>query len=319
MKNLLESLKLYSSVVADTGDIDSIAKFKPEDSTTNPSLILNAAKMPQYSSLVKEAIFLAKQSKEGDWIDDAIDHLSVKFGLELLKHVPGRVSTEVDAAFSFDTSATIQKARKLIALYENEGVPKERVLIKIAATWEGIKAAEQLEKEGIQCNLTLIFSLAQAIACANAGVYLISPFVGRILDWYVTNTGKSYSALEDPGVKSVKEIYNYFKKHGHETIVMAASFRNKEEIVELAGCDRLTISPNLLNQLSVSEGDLSPRLSPQSSIKTDIPYQEINESRFRWLMNEDAMATEKLAEGIRKFNADLHELRTFLHEINHSY
>jgi transaldolase len=319
MNNLLESLKLYSSVVADTGDIDSIAKFKPEDSTTNPSLILNAAKMPQYSSLVKEAIFLAKQSKEGDWIDDAIDHLSVKFGLELLKHVPGRVSTEVDAAFSFDTSATIQKARKLIALYENEGVPKERVLIKIAATWEGIKAAEQLEKEGIQCNLTLIFSLAQAIACANAGVYLISPFVGRILDWYVTNTGKSYSALEDPGVKSVKEIYNYFKKHGHETIVMAASFRNKEEIVELAGCDRLTISPNLLNQLSVSEGDLSPRLSPQSSIKTDIPYQEINESRFRWLMNEDAMATEKLAEGIRKFNADLHELRTFFHEINHSY
>jgi transaldolase len=319
MNNLLESLKLYSSVVADTGDIDSIAKFKPEDSTTNPSLILNAAKMPQYSSLVKEAIFLAKQSKEGDWIDDAIDHLSVKFGLELLKHVPGRVSTEVDAAFSFDTSATIQKARKLIALYENEGVPKERVLIKIAATWEGIKAAEQLEKEGIQCNLTLIFSLAQAIACANAGVYLISPFVGRILDWYVTNTGKSYSALEDPGVKSVKEIYNYFKKHGHETIVMAASFRNKEEIVELAGCDRLTISPSLLDQLSVSEGDLSPRLSPQSSIKTDIPYQEINESRFRWLMNEDAMATEKLAEGIRKFNADLHELRTFLHEINHSY
>ncbi len=319
MNNLLESLKLYSSVVADTGDIDSIAKFKPEDSTTNPSLILNAAKMPQYSSLVKEAIFLAKQSKEEDWIDDAIDHLSVKFGLELLKHVPGRVSTEVDAAFSFDTSATIQKARKLIALYENEGVPKERVLIKIAATWEGIKAAEQLEKEGIQCNLTLIFSLAQAIACANAGVYLISPFVGRILDWYVTNTGKSYSALEDPGVKSVKEIYNYFKKHGHETIVMAASFRNKEEIVELAGCDRLTISPNLLNQLSISEGDLSPRLSPQSSIKTDIPYQEINESRFRWLMNEDAMATEKLAEGIRKFNADLHELRTFLHEINHSY
>ena len=319
MNNLLESLKLYSSVVADTGDIDSIAKFKPEDSTTNPSLILNAAKMPQYSSLVKEAIFTAKQSKEGDWIDDAIDHLSVKFGLELLKHVPGRVSTEVDAAFSFDTSATIQKARKLIALYEKEGVPKERVLIKIAATWEGIKAAEQLEKEGIQCNLTLIFSLAQAIACANAGVYLISPFVGRILDWYVTNTGKSYSALEDPGVKSVKEIYNYFKKHGHETIVMAASFRNKEEIVELAGCDRLTISPNLLNQLSVSEGDLSPRLSPQSSIKTDIPYQEINESRFRWLMNEDAMATEKLAEGIRKFNADLHELRTFLHEINHSY
>ena len=319
MNNLLESLKLYSSVVADTGDIDSIAKFKPEDSTTNPSLILNAAKMPQYSSLVKEAIFLAKQSKEGDWIDDAIDHLSVKFGLELLKHVPGRVSTEVDAAFSFDTSSTIQKARKLIALYEKEGVPKERVLIKIAATWEGIKAAEQLEKEGIQCNLTLIFSLAQAIACANAGVYLISPFVGRILDWYVTNTGKSYSALEDPGVKSVKEIYNYFKKHGHETIVMAASFRNKEEIVELAGCDRLTISPNLLNQLSVSEGDLSPRLSPQSSIKTDIPYQEINESRFRWLMNEDAMATEKLAEGIRKFNADLHELRTFLHEINHSY
>ena len=319
MKNLLESLKLYSSVVADTGDIDSIAKFKPEDSTTNPSLILNATKMPQYSSLVKEAIFLAKQSKEGDWIDDAIDHLSVRFGLELLKHVPGRVSTEVDAAFSFDTSATIQKARKLIALYENEGVPKERVLIKIAATWEGIKAAEQLEKEGIQCNLTLIFSLAQAIACANAGVYLISPFVGRILDWYVTNTGKSYSALEDPGVKSVKEIYNYFKKHGHETIVMAASFRNKEEIVELAGCDRLTISPTLLDQLSVSEGDLSPRLSPQSSIKTDIPYQEITESRFRWLMNEDAMATEKLAEGIRKFNADLHELRTFLHEINHSY
>lgn len=312
MISQLESLKQFTKVVADTGDIDSIVKYRPEDSTTNPSLILKAARMDKYKAIVEEAVQRAKNQQADNWIEVALDQLSVSFGIQLLKHVPGRVSTEVDAALSFDTPATIEKARNLIAMYEHEGVSKERILIKIAATWEGIKAAEVLEQEGIQCNLTLIFSEAQALACAEAGVYLISPFVGRILDWYVANTGKSYAAEEDPGVESVTAIYHYFKKHGYSTIVMGASFRSVGEIVELTGCDRLTISPELLEQLSMSEGELSPRLTVDSARDMEIPRVEMNESSFRWMMNEDAMATEKLSEGIRKFNADLNELRAFI-------
>ena len=312
MISQLESLKKLTKVVADTGDIDSIVKYQPEDSTTNPSLILKAARMEKYKAIVEEAVQYAKKQQADNWIEVALDQLSVSFGIQLLKHVPGRVSTEVDAALSFNTTATIEKARNLIAMYEQEGISKERILIKIAATWEGIKAAEVLEQEGIQCNLTLIFSEAQAIACAEAGVYLISPFVGRILDWFVANTGKSYVADENPGVVSVTAIYNYFKKHGYSTIVMGASFRSVGEIVELTGCDRLTISPDLLEQLSISEGELVPRLRANTARDMDIPLVEMNECSFRWMMNEDAMATEKLAEGIRKFNSDLNELRDFL-------
>lgn len=312
MISQLESLKNFTKVVADTGDIDSIVKYQPEDSTTNPSLILKAARMEKYKAIVEEAVQYAKKQQADNWIEVALDQLSVSFGIQLLKHVPGRVSTEVDAALSFNTTATIAKARNLIAMYEQEGISKERILIKIAATWEGIKAAEVLEQEGIQCNLTLIFSEAQAIACAEAGVYLISPFVGRILDWFVANTGKRYAADEDPGVESVTAIYNYFKKHGYSTIVMGASFRSVGEIVELTGCDRLTISPDLLEQLSMSEGELAPRLTANTARDMDIPLVEMNECSFRWMMNEDAMATEKLAEGIRKFNSDHNELRDFL-------
>ncbi len=312
MPSYLESLKKYTVVVADTGDIDSIIAYKPEDSTTNPSLILNATKMAKYRSLLDEAVSWAKDRDQSNWIEPALDRLSVNFGVQLLKYVPGRVSTEVDAALSFDTDATIRKARQIIAMYADEGINKDRILIKIAATWEGIKAANILEKENIQCNLTLVFNEAQAIACAEAGVYLISPFVGRILDWNTLKNGIIYSSIEDPGVLSVTRIYNYFKQYGYKTIVMGASFRNVGEIIELTGCDRLTISPSLLEHLSELQGDLAPRLSQTNAFSKVIEKIDVTESNFRWMMNEDEMATEKLSDGIRKFNNDLNELREHL-------
>ena len=313
MLSLLESLKKCTTVVADTGDIDSIIAYKPEDSTTNPSLILAATKMVKYQSLLEEAIFWAKDREQSSWVELALDRLAINFGVQLLNHVPGRVSTEVDASLSFDTAETIKTARRIIAMYADEGIQKDRILIKIAATWEGIKAAEILEKEHIQCNLTLIFSEAQAIACAEAGVHLISPFVGRILDWHALKTGMTYSSSEDPGVLSVTRIYNYFKQHGYKTIVMGASFRNVGEIIELAGCDRLTISPALLEELSELQGELVPRLSEINAIESNrIEKIDVRESNFRWLMNQDEMATEKLGEGIRKFNNDLNELRNYV-------
>lgn len=312
MTSYLESLKCYTKVVADTGDIDSIVKYAPEDATTNPSLILKAAKMAKYRDLVKNAVERAKSENSQNWLDHAIDVLSVSFGIELLQNVPGRVSTEVDAGLSFDIKNTVQKAIKLISMYESEGINRDRVLIKIAATWEGIKAAEELERKGINCNLTLIFNEAQAIACAESSVFLISPFVGRILDWYVKETGLKYSSVNDPGVMSVSSIYNYFKLHGYKTIVMGASFRNIGEIVELCGCDRLTISPELLEELASIDGSLVPRLSIDRALKTSSEKIHISEAAFRWMMNEDPMANEKLSEGIRKFNSDLNELRNFL-------
>ena len=268
MQSQLDSLKQYTTVVADTGDIESIRHYQPEDATTNPSLLLKAAKMEQYQHLVEEAVAWARNGKDHDWVETAMDRLAVNFGCELLKLVPGRVSTEVDAGLSFDTQATLNKAHKIIDLYQQAGVDKERVLIKIASTWEGIKAAEILEKEGIKCNLTLLFSFAQAVACAEAGVYLISPFVGRILDWHKEKTGREYVALEDPGVISVTEIYNYYKRFDYKTIVMGASFRNTGEITELAGCDRLTISPQLLAQLADVQEEITPRLSVDRCKKT---------------------------------------------------
>ncbi len=312
MLSHLESLKKCTTVVADTGDIESIIAYKPEDSTTNPSLILAAAKMVKYQSLLEEAISWAKDQDQSSWVELALDRLAINFGVQLLKYVPGRVSTEVDASLSFDTAETIKTARRIIAMYADEGIQKDRILIKIAATWEGIKAAEILEKEHIQCNLTLIFSEVQAIACAEAGVHLISPFVGRILDWHALKTGTTYSASEDPGVLSVTRIYNYFKQHGYKTIVMGASFRNVGEIIELAGCDRLTISPALLEELSELQGELVPRLSEINALSNRIEKIDIRESNFRWLMNQDEMATEKLGEGIRKFNSDLNELRKYV-------
>jgi len=308
----LESLKQYTTVVADTGDINSILKYGAHDATTNPSLILNAARMPEYHSIVQKSVEHAQKQGHVHWIDEAIDRLSVSFGVELLKIVPGRVSTEVDASLSFSTSKTVDKARQLIALYASEGVSRDRVLIKIAASWEGIQAAEILEKEGINCNLTLIFSEVQAIACAEAGVFLISPFVGRILDWYAANTGLRYEAEDDPGVISVKNIYNYFKRHGYKTIVMGASFRNVGEILELCGCDRLTISPGLLEELSQGSGVVTQKLSESLAAETESDRIVVSEEWFRWSMNESPMATEKLAEGIRKFNSDLNELRSYL-------
>jgi len=312
MTSQLEQLKQHTKVVADTGDIESIKEFKPEDSTTNPSLILNAAQMVQYRVLVDEAIKWGKQQNTSDWLEAAIDRLSINFGVELLKHIPGRVSTEVDACFSFDTRATIEKARHIIAMYQQAGIGSERILIKIAATWEGIRAAEVLEKENIQCNLTLLFGFAQAVACAEAGVYLISPFVGRILDWYKASTGKEYSAEDDPGVKSVRDVYQYYKKFDYKTVVMGASFRNAGEILALAGCDRLTISPTLLAELSASQDEIVVCLDANKAKQLDLEKLELDEKSFRWMMNEDAMSTEKLSEGIRKFNADYLALKTYL-------
>lgn len=313
MTNQLDSLRELTVVVADTGDIDAIRQYKPEDATTNPSLILSAAALPQYAALIDEAIAYGKQQSQdkAQQLVDAEDKLSVNIGLEILKLVPGRVSTEVDARLSYDTEATVAKARKLIALYEAAGINKNRILIKIASTWQGIRAAEILEKEGINCNLTLLFSEAQARACAEAGVYLISPFVGRILDWYKANTDKKeYAPAEDPGVISVTKIYNYYKQYGYKTVVMGASFRNVGEIIELAGCDRLTIAPPLLKALHETPNAVVRKLDFQGEAQAK--PQPLTEAEFYWQHNSDAMAVEKLAEGIRKFAVDQGKLEEML-------
>lgn len=307
--NQLQSLAKYTTVVADTGEIDAINTYKPIDATTNPSLILSAAKLPQYQDLIKSAVEFAKKNSTdpSQQLIDAQDKLAVNIGLEILKIVPGRVSTEVDARLSYDSEKTIEKARKIIGLYQEAGIDKSRILIKIASTWAGIKAAEVLEKEGINCNLTLLFSQAQARACAEAGVYLISPFVGRILDWYKANgEQKEFAPVEDPGVVSVTQIYNYYKKHGFKTVVMGASFRNVGEIVELCGCDRLTIGPKLLAELQQTEGELELKLQPTD--KVEARPQPLTQAEFEWEHNSDPMAVEKLADGIRKFAQDQNTL-----------
>ena len=310
----LDELKKYTVVVADTGDFESMRAFTPQDATTNPSLILQAAEKPQYRHLIDQAIAEHKGSALTGpaLLDSVIDRVLILFGKEILKIVPGRVSTEVDARLSFDTEGTVAKARKLIADYAREGIAKERVLIKIASTWEGIKAAEILQKEGINCNLTLLFSMAQAVACAEGGIKLISPFVGRILDWFKASTKKEYTATEDPGVLSVTEIYHYYKKHGHATEVMGASFRNKGEITELAGCDLLTIAPSLLAELAASDEPLVRKLDPAASAAMDIPKRVYDEKTFRLELNDDAMATEKTAQGIRNFSIDIVKLEKVL-------
>ncbi|KAL7542563.1 hypothetical protein ACHAXR_011881 [Thalassiosira sp. AJA248-18] len=300
----VEKLKALTTVVADTGDVNSIKKFAPQDATTNPSLILKAAILPEYGHIVDEAVAYG----EGD-LSVTMDKLAVGFGTEITKIVPGYVSTEVDARLSFDTEGTIQKAHDLIKMYDEVGVKKERILIKVAATWEGIQAAKVLEQEGITVNATLIFSIAQAIACAEVGTTLISPFVGRIMDWHKKSKGvEKFAPAEDPGVMSVTAIYNYFKRFNYDTIVMGASFRNTEEICELAGCDRLTISPALLESLSNNTGDLPQKLDAAKAKEMDLDKIEMSESTFRWMLNEDAMATEKLAEGIRGFAKDIVKL-----------
>ena len=311
---LLESLKKYTTVVADTGDIEAIAKHRPQDATTNPSLLFHAAQMPEYRHLIEEAVDIALErgGHHEEMAAEFIDRLFVLFGCEILKVVPGRVSTEVAASLSFDTEGTVAKARRLISLYEEKGVSRGRILIKIASTWEGIRAAERLEKEGIHCNLTLLFSFAQAVACAEAHVTLISPFVGRIYDWYKKEHGGAEIPLDqDPGVSSVTRIYNYYKTYGYKTQVMGASFRNVNQIVRLAGCDLLTISPELLEQLEQKEGSLERRLDPATAKGSKDERLHLDEKTFRWMHNEDAMATEKLAEGIRKFNSDAQHLEDY--------
>ncbi len=309
----LEQLRQYTTVVADTGDIEAIARYRPVDATTNPSLLLKATELPAYAPLIDEAVQRAKSesnSREQQLID-ASDHLAVAVGRKIIELVPGRVSTEVDARLSFDTDATIAKAERLIELYEQTGVKRDRILIKMASTWEGIRAAEKLEKRGIQCNLTLLFSFEQAVACAEAGAFLISPFVGRIMDWYVANTStKSYAPDEDPGVQSVRRIYAWYKKHGYDTVVMGASFRNIGQIQALAGCDRLTISPDLLEKLEQDASPLPRALSDNGT--REAKAAPLSETAFRWGHNEDAMATDKLADGIRKFAADQRKLETLL-------
>ncbi len=310
MTTQLDQLKQLTKVVADTGDFESMKAYKPLDATTNPSLILAAASKPEYAHLVEKAVTDRKNSglTGAKLADDVMDHILVNFGLEILKIVPGRVSTETDARLSFDKDGTITKAHQLIDIYEKAGVSRERVLIKIASTWEGIKAAEILAKEGIHCNLTLLFSSAQAIACGEGGIQLISPFVGRILDWYKASTKKDYAPAEDPGVVSVTAIYNYYKKFGYATEVMGASFRNKGEITELAGCDLLTISPPLLAELQACTDPLTRKLDASAAAGMDLKKVSLDEKTFRYLMNDDAMATEKTAEGIRKFSADIVKL-----------
>lgn len=311
MASKLDQLKSMTTVVADTGDIDAIKKYKPTDSTTNPSLILSAAQKPQYKHLIDDAVNYAKgKAKSPDELRILLmNKLYVNFGVEILKIVPGRVSTELNARFSFDTETCIEKAKLVIKLYEEAGIPRERILIKIASTWEGIRAAKELEKMGIHCNLTLMFSMPQAIACAEAGVTLISPFVGRILDWYKKAEGVSgYAPAEDPGVKSVTEIYNYYKHFDYKTQIMGASFRNIDQILELAGCDLLTIAPDLLEQLSHAEGQVPKKLDPSAAHKKELKKIPMDEKTFRYMFNENAMATEKLAEGIRKFAEDTNKL-----------
>ncbi|WP_407541818.1 transaldolase (plasmid) [Deinococcus radiomollis] len=305
--NKLEQLRQMSVVVADTGDIEAIRKFQPQDCTTNPSLILKAAQLPGYSPLIHELI--ASMPKDGD-PDDLLDHLTVRIGTELSKIVPGNVSTEVDAYLSYDKNLAVSKARKLIKLYQEQGVGKDRILIKLAATWEGIQAAKELLADGIRCNLTLVFSKEQAITCAQAGVYLISPFVGRITDWYKKDQGvDGFSIDEDPGVQSVKGIYTHFKAHGYQTVVMGASFRSVAQVEALAGCDRLTVSPQLLEELAADEGELTRQLSPQEGHEQE---PEITEVQFRWALAANPMANEKLAEGIVNFHNDTEKLRKLL-------
>lgn len=314
--NQLEALKTMTTVVADTGDFESMKAYKPTDGTTNPTLLKSAASMEVYSGLVEEAIAYGKKQggNRESVLVEAIDKLYINFGMEILKIVPRFVSTEVDARLSFDTQATLAKARKLIGMYEKAGIGRDRILIKIASTWEGIRAAEILQKESIRCNLTLLFGFGQAVACAEAGVYLISPFVGRIFDWYKAKEGKdSYPAEEDPGVVSVRRIYAYYKTYGHKTVVMGASFRNKGEITALAGCDALTIAPKLLDELQKDATALPRKLSPDR-VKCDEKKISVDEKTFRWLQNEDAMATEKLSEGIRNFAADTEKLEAAIRQ-----
>ena len=311
--NQLEALKQYTTVVADTGDFLQLAQFRPQDATTNPSLILKAVQKPEYAPLLADAVAAHK----GQPLDVVMDHLLVRFGQEILKHVPGRVSTEVDARLSFDTAATVARARRIMALYEAQGIGRERVLIKIASTWEGIQAAAELEREGIHCNLTLLFAFCQAVACGAAGVQLISPFVGRIYDWYKKSAGSNWveadkAGANDPGVQSVTAIFNHYKKHGITTEVMGASFRNIGQITALAGCDLLTISPELLAQLAANEAPLAQALNAEAARAMDLPAISYDEASFRLALNEDAMATEKLAEGIRAFCADAVKLEALM-------
>ena len=309
----LDQLKQFTTVVADTGDFATLKQFAPRDATTNPSLIFKAAQMPEYQFIVDKAIADNKAKSAGqELLNRVLDDLLILFGCEILKIVPGRVSTETDANLSFDTEALVAKGRHFIALYEKQGVARERILIKIASTWEGIRAAEVLQRDGINCNLTLLFSLAQAVACAEAKAKLISPFVGRIMDWYKAREKKDFASAEDPGVLSVKEIYSYYKKFGHNTEVMGASFRNVGEIQELAGCDLLTISPNLLAELQKNTAPLARKLSPEIARESKIEKLPLDEKKFRWLFNENAMATEKTSEGIRLFNADAQKLAQFV-------
>lgn len=313
----LTVLKSMTTIVVDTGDIDSIRKFHPTDATTNPSLILAAAQKPEYRHLIEEAVKYGrdKTSSKDQLMPLILDKIFVNFGLEILKHIPGRVSTEVDARLSFDVQGSIAKAHNLIQLYQAAGISKERVLIKLASTWEGILAATELEREGIHCNMTLLFSMAQAIACAEAKATLISPFVGRILDWFKKNDKvDSYPPAQDPGVISVTQIYNYFKKFNYKTQVMGASFRNSDEILELAGCDLLTISPTLLEELAKIEGDVPRKLSADKAKLSPIEKIHVDEKSFRWMLNENAMATEKLSEGIRKFNEDTLKLEKVIRD-----
>lgn len=304
MTSKLDQLKQFTTVVADTGDLDAIARLKPVDATTNPSLLFKAAALPRYADLLDQAV----AGSAGD-LGLACDRFGVAVGQEILKVIPGRISTEVDARLSFDTEATLRRAERLVELYDKAGIGRERVLIKIASTWEGIRAAERLERSGIQTNLTLLFNFAQAVACAEAGVFLISPFVGRIYDWYKKAEGRDYASAEDPGVQSVSRIYRYYKAHGYETVVMGASFRNLGQIEALAGCDRLTISPDLLQKLAEDDGQLVRQLSAEGAAE---PRQTLDQPAFRWQFNEDAMATEKLAEGIRLFARDQEKLEALL-------
>jgi len=320
MANALDQLKQYTQVVADTGDFNAIDQYKPTDATTNPSLLLAASQMPQYKGIVDEVVkeCKAEASNESEQVELAMDKLFVRFGKEILAIVPGRVSTEVDARLSFDVEAQVQKARRFIAMYEKLGIDKERVLIKLSSTWEGIQAGKILEQEGIHCNLTLLFSFCQAVACAEANIKLISPFVGRIYDWYKAKTGQAvFAPKEDPGVISVTKIYNYYKKFGYQTTVMGASFRNVGQITALTGCDCLTISPGLLDQLQKSNEKLDKELCPETAMSSDMEKISLDEKKFRWMLNEDAMATEKLAEGIRKFAVDARKLEDYLRGLLH--
>jgi len=314
MSNKLEQLRKLTTVVADTGDIEAIGKYQPEDATTNPSLILKAAQIADYAPLIDDAIAYAKSQSDdkAQQVEETCDRLAVNIGKEILKIVPGRISTEVDARLSYDFEASVNKARKLIAMYNDAGISNDRILIKLASTWEGIRAAEVLEQEGINCNLTLLFSFAQARACAEAGVFLISPFVGRIMDWYKAQSGTDFAPAEDPGVQSVTKIYNYYKSHGYDTVVMGASFRNIGEILELAGCDRLTISPQLLQELSEAQGEVVPKLVAGQA--KEARPEPMTQAEFLWEHHQDPMAVEKLAEGIRNFAVDQGKLEAMIRE-----